>query len=119
MDRISTLFCLVHGEDPQRRLFSVEVSPSTTISDLRKLVKIKKSPRFDNVAADELNLWKVHISQDVLITLDTDFDFKTFDALELLPMNKIQNLFSDGVPDNELHIIVQVSKFKIPEGESI
>ena len=53
------LFCLVDGESTA---FSVKNIPSSdTIDDLKELIKIKKSPEFNDIAADRLSLWRVTI----------------------------------------------------------
>ncbi|KAG0222944.1 hypothetical protein BGW42_006187, partial [Actinomortierella wolfii] len=51
------LVCLVDGESTSSVL-SVSASTSTTIGESKKLIKAKKAPRFDDVAADELTLWR-------------------------------------------------------------
>ncbi|KAG0353181.1 hypothetical protein BGZ54_002367 [Gamsiella multidivaricata] len=52
-DRLK-LFCLVSG-DPVSRAFSVIISSGSTVDDLRESIKIKKTPEFDDIAADALN----------------------------------------------------------------
>ncbi|KAF9304398.1 hypothetical protein BG003_001713, partial [Podila horticola] len=66
-DNIMTLFCLVEGE-PTSNAFPVDIVPTKTIGVLKDFIKTKKAPRFDDVAADELTLWRVSI----LITDDDD-----------------------------------------------
>ncbi|RUS21334.1 hypothetical protein BC937DRAFT_92985 [Endogone sp. FLAS-F59071] len=60
MSNIVSLFCLVRGESPQRA-FKVRISKRNNVSDLKDLIKEKKTPRFNDIAADELTLWKVNI----------------------------------------------------------
>jgi hypothetical protein len=55
-----SLFCIVEGE-PQSKKFSVKPTQADTIDDLKDLIKTKKPPRFDDIAADELTLWRVSI----------------------------------------------------------
>src|SRR5690349_761841 len=57
-DSLSTLFCLVDGEATSNA-FSVKVSSSDTIDNLKKLIKAEKTPEFDDLAADMLTLWRV------------------------------------------------------------
>ncbi|KAI1288806.1 hypothetical protein EDD11_009648 [Mortierella claussenii] len=57
-NNLLTLFCVVDGES---RPFSVKIESTETISALKDEIKKKKSPRFDDVAADELTLWSVSI----------------------------------------------------------
>ncbi|KAF9899028.1 hypothetical protein BX616_003347 [Lobosporangium transversale] len=36
-----------------------EIDPTKTVDGLKKHIKAEKTPRFDDVAADELTLWRV------------------------------------------------------------
>ncbi|KAI9241257.1 MAG: hypothetical protein BYD32DRAFT_458061 [Podila humilis] len=58
-----TLLCLVDGEATSRA-FSVDIDRTKSVDHLKKLIKLEKTPRFDDVAADELTLWRVSISDD-------------------------------------------------------
>ncbi|KAF9364676.1 hypothetical protein BGX34_000777 [Mortierella sp. NVP85] len=51
-----TLLCLIEGTDS---CFPVDIERTKTVGDLKK--SIKKSPKFDGIAADELTLWRVKI----------------------------------------------------------
>ncbi|KAG0255300.1 hypothetical protein DFQ27_006325, partial [Actinomortierella ambigua] len=53
-----TLFCLVDGETNS---FPVDIEPSKTVAHLKKLIKAMKAPRFDDIAADKLTVWRVSI----------------------------------------------------------
>ena len=55
-----TLFCLVDGEATSNA-FSIKIPSSGTVDDLKDLIKTKKVPEFDNIAADKLALWRVSI----------------------------------------------------------
>ncbi|KAG0356643.1 hypothetical protein BG005_004431 [Podila minutissima] len=57
------LVCLVDGESSSNA-FPVEMDPTKAIGDLKKLIKIEKTPRFDDVAADGLAFWHVSIPDD-------------------------------------------------------
>ncbi|KAF9147746.1 hypothetical protein BGX20_006565, partial [Mortierella sp. AD010] len=41
--------------------FPVDILDSETVGDLKNAIKEKKKPKLDNIAADELTLWKVEI----------------------------------------------------------
>jgi hypothetical protein len=58
MSNILELNCWVLGDDP-RRVFSVEIVISKTVSALKKLIKDEKKHTFDGIDADLLDLWKV------------------------------------------------------------
>ncbi|KAI8605438.1 hypothetical protein EDD21DRAFT_363568 [Dissophora ornata] len=50
-----TRFCLVDGEATSNA-FPVLTSTAATVGELKKVIKAEKTPRFDDVAADELTL---------------------------------------------------------------
>lgn len=54
-DNHLTLFCPVDGEATSRA-FSVDIDRTKSVDRLKKLFKSEKTPRFDDVAADELAL---------------------------------------------------------------
>ncbi|KAF9212509.1 hypothetical protein BGZ59_006664 [Podila verticillata] len=69
--------------------------------------KDSKSSRFDDVAADELKLWRV--SAPVIAT-------EKHDAVELdmlvskeepLPMDDLSDIFEEAPPKKTIHVIVQ------------
>ncbi|KAG0320827.1 hypothetical protein BG000_003444 [Podila horticola] len=64
MDNRMGLFCLVDGEATSIAI-PVEIESTKTIGDLKDLIKTKKTPRFDDIAADELTLWRVSIPDAV------------------------------------------------------
>ncbi|KAF9343793.1 hypothetical protein BGX26_005195 [Mortierella sp. AD094] len=104
-DRL-TLFCLVNGESTSNA-FSVKVSSADTVDDLKNLIKTKKTPEFDDIAADKITLWDVSIpviddSDDSAITLDS-FNVKK----KLLPTTRLRKLFPEGSEDDVINIIVQ------------
>jgi len=101
----TTLFCLVNGDNPVDRAFSVNVSNSNTVDELKELIKAKKQPEFDDIAADKLTLWRVNISQDELPELDADADPETLGE-KLSPLSEIAEAFPDGVKKKHIHIIV-------------
>jgi hypothetical protein len=62
-DKNLTLYCLVDGESTMNA-FPVPISSAETVGELKDKIKTKKAPRFDDVAADELSLWRVSIPDD-------------------------------------------------------
>ncbi|KAG0278825.1 hypothetical protein BGZ97_009677, partial [Linnemannia gamsii] len=101
-----TLFCLVDGE-PQSNVFSVKATPTDTVDDLKKLIKAEKTPRFDDVAADELTLWRVSIpvvpaNKHKPIVLN---EFES--ATELDPTDDVSDVFPEAPPKKTIHVIVQ------------
>ena len=52
------LNCWVLGDDP-RRIFPVEIASSEVVDGLKKAIEQEKKPKFDDYAADSLDLWRV------------------------------------------------------------
>ena len=96
------LFCLVEG-DPTSKAFEVEIPKTCTVSSLRDKIK-ERIPKFKDIAAHELTLWKAALiapdSEDP-ISLDI---FKH--AKKLLPREVLSSVFT-GPPDGDTYIIVQ------------
>ncbi|KAF9119198.1 hypothetical protein BGX30_004017 [Mortierella sp. GBA39] len=77
------------------------------VDDLKNLIKTKKAPRFDDVAADELTLWRVSIpdddDDDQLVLLDK----KVSEKKQLKATTKLFKVFGTVAPEDTIHIIVQ------------
>ncbi|KAF9177171.1 hypothetical protein BGZ50_009045 [Haplosporangium sp. Z 11] len=56
-----TPLCLVDGEATSNA-FSVKIPSNDTVDDLKNLIKAKKTPRFDDITADELTLWRATVA---------------------------------------------------------
>ncbi|KAK3826426.1 MAG: hypothetical protein J3R72DRAFT_528604 [Linnemannia gamsii] len=100
------LFCLVAGESTTNA-FPLTIPSSETVGELRNLIKVEKSPEFDDIAADKLTLWSVLISEDEddderPILLD-----RTNEKMKLKATTKLSKVFNSDLPDNAIHIIVQ------------
>ena len=65
-DNFLNLFCLVDGEGTSNA-FIVRIESTKIIGDLKELIKTEKAPRFDDVAADELTLWRISMP---IVTFD-------------------------------------------------
>ncbi|KAG0011590.1 hypothetical protein BGZ81_002100 [Podila clonocystis] len=103
-----TLFCLQNGEAASR-VFSVEMDPAKTVDHLKDLIKAKKAPRFDDIAADELTLWRVSIPiaddvEELPILLD---NVTGEDKKKLGPAMRLSNVFSKDFPEETIHVMVQ------------
>ncbi|KAF9306987.1 hypothetical protein BGZ74_001108 [Mortierella antarctica] len=101
-DNHATLFCLVDGESTSNA-FTAEIGPTKTVDGL------KKTPRFDDVAADELILWRVSIpvaegNDETPILLDnvTNTNIKT-----LGPATRLSKVSPEDLPDEMINITVQ------------
>ncbi|KAF8944095.1 hypothetical protein BGZ47_004663 [Haplosporangium gracile] len=101
-----TLFCLVDGEVASNA-FPVSTSTTTLVGELKDLIKTSKSSKFNDVASDKLNLWRVSIpvvsaNEHKPIVLN-EIDSPT----ELDPTDDISDVFDEKPPKNTIHIIVQ------------
>ncbi|KAG0195067.1 hypothetical protein BGX28_002366, partial [Mortierella sp. GBA30] len=103
-DNLVTLFCLVDGESTP---FPVEIESTKTIGQLKDAIKAKKAPRFDDVAADELTLWRVTLPLVPLKDRKPIILSKVESATELDPGNDISDEFEEKLPKKTIHLIVQ------------
>lgn len=104
-----SLLCLVDREATSNA-FSIKILSSDTVYDLKELIKTKKAPRFDDVAATELTLWRVSIPDDddkIPILLN---NVTTSDKKELHPMDDISDVFEVQLPKKTFHILFQRSQ---------
>ena len=95
-----TLFCLVNGDNP-KNAFPVHFEDSKLVGDLKDAIKKKRSPRFDDIAADELDLWKVDASPTEAQKI------KLKEGKELSPFKTVQHYWPEGPSEGEcIHIII-------------
>ncbi|KAF9369269.1 hypothetical protein CPB97_003741 [Podila verticillata] len=95
-DNRLSLFYVVDGESTSNA-FSVKVMTTDTIDDLKDAIKVKKTPKFDDIATDEL-LSEEHEAV-VLHTLHS--------KQKLLPTDELSDVFKETPPKKTIHIIVQ------------
>ncbi|KAI8599623.1 hypothetical protein EDD21DRAFT_355297 [Dissophora ornata] len=101
------IFCLVNGESTSRA-FSLSIPTTADIDDLKDLIKSKKTPEFDDIAADKFTVWKVSIA----VIAASKHDVITLGSLkikeELLPTDELSDVFGkEPLPRQTIHIIVQ------------
>ncbi|KAI7817655.1 hypothetical protein BC939DRAFT_480963 [Gamsiella multidivaricata] len=92
-DNDLTLFCIENGDSTP---FSVDIDPSKT-----------KTPRFDDVAADELTLWRVSIPLAPLKERKPIVLNNIDSATELDPTDDLSDVFTHKPPKKTIQIIVQ------------
>jgi len=86
---------------------------------VKDMIKEKKKPEFDDIAADTLDLWKVRrcaISHVVMLLpiqkvnigdLESEDDLKSVMATEPLnPIKRLRTEFNDPPPDGYVNIII-------------
>ncbi|KAG0068454.1 hypothetical protein BGZ89_004695 [Linnemannia elongata] len=103
-----TLFCLVDGESTSNA-FPVGIESTKTFGDLKEFIKVKKTPEFNDIAANKLTLWRVSIpitddDDEVPLLLNnvTDKDKK-----KLGPATHLSKVFLDSLPEMTINVIVQ------------
>ncbi|RHZ82859.1 hypothetical protein Glove_103g174 [Diversispora epigaea] len=107
-----TLSCLVAGEDLSSA-FAVKIDKFKSISILKKAIKEKEKPEFDNFASDKLQLWKVNIPMDnenekLIAVQKINVNIKDdLEGEELRPLSKINKHFSTEPPEEHIHVIIR------------
>ncbi|KAF9300300.1 hypothetical protein BGZ74_008044 [Mortierella antarctica] len=100
------LVCLVAGE-PSSNALPVKDSSTLIVDELKDLIKTKKAPEFDDIAADKLTLLRVSIpvvsaDKHIAIIL-SEIESKT----EPVPTDDLFEAFEGQPPKKTIHIIVQ------------
>ncbi|KAG0008273.1 hypothetical protein BGZ81_004183, partial [Podila clonocystis] len=85
-----TLLCIENGETTP---FSVKVDRNEIVDELKKAIKTEKAPRYDDVAADDLTLWRVSIPLVPLNERKPVFLSEVDSAIELDPADDISDVF--------------------------
>ncbi|CAI2194958.1 18663_t:CDS:2, partial [Funneliformis geosporum] len=120
-DMISKHFNIDHieevvGENPYENAFPVDIDTNKvkTIGHLKDAIKEKLHPKFENVTANDIKLWKVDISLEKenkkLELVNTKINVNIKNELggeELPPLSKISKHFPSQPADEHIHIIVQ------------
>src|SRR3954453_437666 len=109
-----TLSCLVVGENPYENAFEVDIEKNKSISKFKDAIKEKLHPKFENVTANDIKLWKVDISLEKenkkLELVNTKINVnikKDLGGEKLPPLSKISKHFPSQPADEHIHIIVQ------------
>ena|SRR6266496_2361445 len=98
-----TLWCIARGNTTA---FKVTAGTDNDLSDLRELIKKKKPNDFANVDPDNLILWRVNISQNVINTIN---DTLNDDNKLLISGNTIGVTFNDFGGTN-IRVVVGAGK---------
>ena len=113
---IITLSCLVVSENPYENAFPVDINTNKvkTVGHLKDAIKEKLHPKFENVTANDIKLWKVDISLEKenkkleLVNTKINVNIKEeLEGIELKPLSKISKHFPYQPADEHIHIIVQ------------
>ncbi|KXN90928.1 hypothetical protein AN958_03203 [Leucoagaricus sp. SymC.cos] len=106
-----SLNCFLLGDDLDRT-FTVEIPHTKNVSILKDLIKEKKAPHLDHVAASDLDLWQVSFPIDDLETELGNINLAAYPKLSP-PSKKLTTFFTD-VADDCLHVIA-----KAPEVQTV
>jgi Crinkler effector protein N-terminal domain len=104
MSQMLELNCWVRG-DVSTRIFPVRIGTGASVYDLKEMIKEKKNPEFNHLAADALDLWTVAIPIDKNLR----YNLRKVDLVDeesLLPL-ELSEVFTDPPPRKHIHIIVQ------------
>ncbi|KDR79311.1 hypothetical protein GALMADRAFT_1233107 [Galerina marginata CBS 339.88] len=97
------LNCWVVGSDPETAFF-VEIEENTYVSQLKDLIKEKRAPHLNHVAASDLQLWQVSIPSD---DLEKELENINLAGYTKLPSGKKLAAFFTNVEDDRLHVIAK------------
>ena len=87
---IISLNCFVF-DDELEKMFTVKVPKTDNVSILKDLIKEKKAPHLDHVAASDIHLWKVDLRPDELGEDPVHVDLNVY--LNLSPTKKLSLFF--------------------------
>ncbi|KAG2054984.1 hypothetical protein BDR06DRAFT_1007203 [Suillus hirtellus] len=88
--------------DNLRRVFEIKIAPTESVSALQKLIKDAQKPQFDRIAADDFELWQVKVNLNDLHLFDAIKD----QGVELKPLTKLFEVFTDEVERGCIHVVV-------------
>ena len=94
-------------KDEQTKAFTVKVSKTDNVSVLKDLIKAKKSPHLDHLAASDLILYKVSLPA---VDVDPHTDSKATPSvtrIHLQALEEIQEVFPEPLQKSHVHIIFE------------
>jgi len=105
MSSTLSLLCYVLGDDPTN-IFVVDIAPSKIVAHLRDAIKAKNSPKFNDVPANTLRLWKVSIAVDS--SFKERIETSNFvDEESLKPIEELSDIFPELPSRKHVHIVVK------------
>ncbi|KAI8606064.1 hypothetical protein EDD21DRAFT_349408 [Dissophora ornata] len=106
-DTFRTIFCVLDGET-RSNVFPVSISPTSTVGQLKKLLKAEKSNEFNNIDADKLTLWRVSIpniddnESPILLNNIADNEKR-----RIFPRSLLSDAFPEDIQQQMIHVIMQ------------
>ena len=102
-----SLNCLIHSEVTEK-MFTVKIPKTENVSILKDLIKEKKAPHFDHIAASDLVLWMVDLDLDELGAGPVHVNLKDIKTCQKLhTVKRISSIFDEALMDEHVHILVQ------------
>ncbi|KXS14987.1 hypothetical protein M427DRAFT_57132, partial [Gonapodya prolifera JEL478] len=95
------LACLLLGENVP---FEVSVAPSSSVDSLKEAIKAKLTPKLSEIAANDLELWKVDVPYAARASITED-TLKEADAMG--PLDEISEYFQLPPPKKHIHVVVR------------
>lgn len=111
---IYELFCLVHG-DPEDFAFGIKINKSEKVDELKKAILPLKGNTFAGIDHNNLKLYNVNISLTSTNTQRSSLGDRNVNIVNtlggqlMLPIIKLENVFTTPPADGYIHVIVEVS----------
>ena len=99
--KLLSLNCLLHGDEPDR-MITVEIEKTKNVSILKDLIKEKKTPHLDHVAASDLDLWPVSFP------IDDHSSKNQIVGPKLRSEKLLSDAFSSKLDINCIHVVARV-----------
>ena len=92
-------------DDDCKQAFEVEIGKAKSVSALREVIKEKTRPKFDDIPAASLSLWKasVPINRDLKKYVEA---LNLVDDDSLYSYEILSDIFSSGLERRSVHIII-------------
>ena len=101
------------------KMFTVKFEKTENVSILKKLIKEKKAPHLDHVAASDIDLWQVSFPIDDFETELGNIKLVGYSKLSpLAPTKKLSTFFTDAA-DDCLHASVMAKVPGTPRQSSL
>ena len=104
--QLLSLNCVI-SDDPDR-MFTVEIEKTKNVSILKDMIKEKKAPHLNHIAASDLDLWQVECPIGNL-----PFKNRPADQPELRSEKLLSEVFPAGLDINCIHVVA----FALAKGE--
>lgn len=103
-----TIF-IIHNGQSTSEAFSVKALSNETVDDVKKLIKIVRTPALDKIPADKLRLVRVDIPDDP--ETNTDYVSLTLSPLtlkrSLRSTELLRDVFSDPPEQGKIHVVIE------------